>query len=189
MKREFLKDLGIEDKDVIDKILNENSIDIGKAKGEVDNLNQQITTLKGDISTKDKEINTLKSQVGDSTALNDKIKTLETENTDLKSKLNTEVSKLQKAHAIESGVRDAKAKNVKAVMALLDVEKITFENNELNGLSEQLEALKTGEDSSFLFGENLPAGTHQGTPNAGGGTPPTSKTLSEAISNALSNSK
>lgn len=177
MQREFLKNLGIEDKEIIDKILNENSVDIGKAKGEVESLNKQITDLKADVSNKDKEINTLKGQVSDAQELKDKIATLETDNSNLKTQLETEVSKIQKEHETENKVRDAKAKNVKAVLALLDQDK---------DIDEQLKALQEGEDTSFLFGENLPAGTHKGTPPANGGTPPTSKTLSEAINLALS---
>ena len=71
-------------------------------------------------------------------------------------------------------------------MALLDLDKITFENNELSGLSEQLEALKSAEDTSFLFGDaqgTSPAGTHVHNPPSGGngGTPPGSMTLAQAI--------
>ena len=41
MKRKFLEDLGLEDKDTIDKILDENSSDIGKAKGELETVQGQ----------------------------------------------------------------------------------------------------------------------------------------------------
>ena len=45
MKRDFLKNLGIEDKDIIDKIMDENSSDIGKAKGELQTYKDKV---KGD---------------------------------------------------------------------------------------------------------------------------------------------
>ena len=45
MRREFLKNLGIEDKDLIDKILDENSADIGRAKGDLDNYKTQVSDL------------------------------------------------------------------------------------------------------------------------------------------------
>jgi hypothetical protein len=41
MKRKFLEDLGLE-KDVIEKIMNENGADIEKAKGEVETLRNQL---------------------------------------------------------------------------------------------------------------------------------------------------
>ena len=187
MKREFLKNLGIEDKEIIDKILDENSIDIGKAKGEVETLKNQITTLQGEITTKDGEITTLKAQVGDTAALNQKIATLETDKTNLTNELNTKVSQIQKTHAIESRIRDAKGKNIKAIMALLDMDKITYENGELSGIEEQLTTLTSAEDSSMLFGDaNPPAGTKPHNPPSGGGNPPTSKTFAEAIAKSLS---
>ena len=192
MKRDFLKNLGIEDKDIIDKILDENSADIGNAKGELNTYKNKVLELENDIKNKDNEIADLTKKVGNTDALNEKITQLETDKTNLTNELNTKVSTLQKAHAIESGVRDAKAKNVKAVMALLDMDKITYENGELSGISEQLEALKNGDDSSFLFGAdsgNPPSGTHLNNPPTGGngGNPPTAKTFGEAIAKALTN--
>lgn len=191
MRRDFLKQLGIEDKDIIDKIMDENSADIGRAKGELQTYKDKVTELEGQIKTKDGEISTLKTQVGDTTTLNNKITQLETEKTNLTNELNTKVANIQKTYAIESAVRDAKAKNLKAVVAQLDMEKITYENGELSGLTEQLDALKSGEDTSFLFGEAqpaAPAGTHINTPvNTGnGGNPPTSKTFADAVKTALS---
>lgn len=187
MKREFLKNLGIDDKDIIDKIMDENSADIGRAKGEYQTVKDRVTELEGQLATKDGEIATLQKKVGDTDALNQQIAQLQTDKTNLTNQLTTEVTRIQKTHAIESGVRDAKAKNVKAVMALLDVEKITFENGELSGLTEQLETLTKGEDTAFLFGTtNAPSGTTPNTPPQGGGTPPTSKTLNEAIAKSLS---
>jgi chromosome segregation ATPase len=188
MKRDFLKTLGIEDKDIIDKIMDENSADIGKAKGELQTYKDKVTELEGQIATKDGEIADLQKKVGDTDALNQQIAQLTTDKTNLTNDLNTKISEIQKTHAIEGGVRDAKARNIKAVLAQLDMTKITYENGELAGLTEQLEALKTGEDTSFLFGDAqaAPAGTHISNPPTGGGmNPPTSKTLSEAIGKAL----
>ena len=186
MKREFLKNLGIEDKDIIDKILDENSADIGRAKGELDTYKTKVTDLENDIKTKDATISTLQVKADTVDDLNQKISQLETDKTNLTNELNTKVTEIQKTHAIESGVRDAKAKNVKAVVAQLDMAKITFENGELSGLSEQLDALKSGEDTSFLFGETTPAGTKPSNPPSNGGkNPPTAVTLSEAIAKAL----
>ncbi len=188
MKRDFLKNLGIEDKDIIDKILDENSADIGRAKGELDTYKTKVSDLENDIKTKEKEIDTLKTQVGDTQSLNDKISQLETDKTNLTNELNTKVSEIQKEHAIESKIRDAKGKNVKAIRALLDMEKITYENNELGGIDEQLTSLASAEDSSMLFGDTqvAPSGTHINTPNGGnGGNPPTAKTFAEAIANNL----
>jgi chromosome segregation ATPase len=192
MKRDFLKNLGIEDKDIIDKIMDENSSDIGKAKGELQTYKDKVTELEGAIATKDSEIANLTKKAGDTDALNQKIAQLEADKTSLTTELSTKVNEIQKDHAIEGKIRDAKGKNVKAIKALLDHSKITYENNELNGLDDQLEALKGAEDSSMLFGEvhTPPAGTNPNNPPAGsGGTPPTSNSLAEAVAKALSGNK
>ena len=187
MKRDFLKNLGIEDKDVIDKILDENSSDIGRAKGELDTYKNKVTELQGQLDDKDKEITTLQSKTGNIDELNNKIAQLETDKTNLTNELNTKVTQIQKTHAIENGVREAKAKNVKAVVAQLDMEKITFENGELAGLTEQLDALKTAEDTSFLFGEVKISGANPSNPNNNPNNPtPTGKTFAEAVASAFS---
>ena len=59
MKREFLKNLGIEDKELIDKILDENSSDIGRAKGELDTYKTKVEELDKQIKAKDDKIATL----------------------------------------------------------------------------------------------------------------------------------
>jgi chromosome segregation ATPase len=188
MKRDFLKNLGIEDKEIIDKILDENSADIGRAKGELETYKTKVTTLEADIKTKDSEIATLSKTKGDVDELNNKIAQLESEKNELTTKLGTETTALKRTHAIENGVRDAKAKNVKAVMALLDIDKITYEDGELNGLSDQLESLKTNEDTSFLFGTTEvkpPAGAKPNNPPSAGGNPPSALSLGEAVTKHL----
>lgn len=189
MKRDFLKNLGIEDSSIISQILDENSADIGRAKGELDSYKTRVADLEKEITTKDNTIASLQKEADKVTGLNQQISQLETDKTNLTNELNTKVSQIQKTHAIESSVRDAKARNIKAVIAQLDMEKITFENGELAGLTEQLDALKSGEDTSFLFGDSqgAPAGTRvHNPPNGGsGGNPPTSKTFAEAVAKSL----
>lgn len=186
MKRDFLKNLGIEDKDIIDKILDENSADIGRAKGATDELKSQITQLQTQLNDKTAEFNTLKESTKDYENLQNQITQLTTEKTNLQNELTTQMEQLKKAHETENKVRDAKAKNVKAVIALLDPNKDT---------DEQLTALKAGEDTAFLFGEThsgSPSGTRPNNPpsNGGnGGTPPTGKTLGEAIAAKFNSNK
>lgn len=187
MKRDFLKSLGIEDKDIIDKILDENSADIGRAKGELQTYKDKVTELEGKITAKDGEIASLTTKANKVDTLEQENDQLKTDKTNLTNELNTKVSEIQKTHAIESGVRDAKARNIKAVIAQLDMSKITYENGELSGLTEQLESLKTGEDTSFLFGDKqAPSGTHNGTPSiSGGNNPTTSNSFADAVAKAL----
>ena len=187
MKTDFLKNLGITEQSVIDQIMAENGRDVSKAKGDLTTLQTRVTELENDLKTANTTITTLQTKADSVDGLNQKISQLETDKTNLTNELNTKVTEIKKTYAIENGVRDAKARNVKAVVALLDQSQITYENDELGGLSEQLDALKAGEDTSFLFGEvqAAPVGTHPATPNVGGTTPPTSKTFADAVSKAL----
>lgn len=185
MKRDFLKGLGIEDKEIIDKILDENSADIGRAKGVTDELKSQITQLQTQLNEKTTEFNALKESTKDYDSLKTQVGQLTEDKNSLQNELTTKVAQIQKAHDTENKVRDRKAKNVKAVMALLDQDK---------DIDEQLDALTKGEDTAFLFGEThsgSPAGTQPNNPpsNGGnGGTPPTGKSLGDAIA-AKFNSK
>lgn len=56
MQRKFLEDLGITDKDTIDKILDENSTDIGKAKGELETVQKKLKDTEGLLTDANKEI-------------------------------------------------------------------------------------------------------------------------------------
>ena len=187
MKKEFLNGLGITEQSVIDQIMAENGRDVEKVRGELTAEKQKVTNLQTQLNEANGKVATLETQAGDTATLNQQIAQLQTDKTNLENELNTKVTEMKKTYAIENGVRDAKARNVKAVIAQLDMSKITYENDELGGLSEQLDALKTGEDTSFLFGESnpTPAGTHINTPPSGGGTPPTAKSFAEAVSKAL----
>lgn len=188
MRREFLRGLGIEEKEIIDKILDENSSDIGKAKGELETYKNKVSDLEEQIKTKDTEITKLQETTKEVENLKNQVTALETDKTNLTNELNDKVNSVQKAHAIENKIRDMKGKNVKAIKALLDESKITFENGELGGIDEQLNALVSAEDSSMLFGDNpaTPSGTKPSDPQGNGGTPPTPTTLADAVAKALS---
>lgn len=179
MRREFLKELGIEDKDIINTILDENSADIGKAKGELETYKKRVADLEKEIGAVKDENATLQEKANTVNGLNEKISQLELDKTTLADELNTKVAQLQKNHETENKVRDRKAKNIKAVMALLDQNK---------DIDEQLDALVSGEDTSFLFGEAKasPVGTHVNNPptSGNGGTPP-ANSFNEAVANAL----
>ena len=188
MKRDFLKNLGIEDSNIISQILDENSADIGRAKGELDTYKTKVTSLENELESKNNEIATLNSKIGDTDALNQKISQLESDKTNLTNELNTKVTEIKKDHAIEAKIRDFKGKNIKAIKALLDMDKITFENEEIGGIDEQLTALGSADDSSMLFGDaqSTPSGTHvNNPPNGGNGGTPPAKTFAEAVANSL----
>ncbi len=178
MRRDFLKGLGIEDKEIIDKILDENSADIGRAKGELDTWKTKVDDLEKDIKTKDDTIAQLQTEANKVEGLNQQISQLQTDKTNLETELNTKVSEITREHEIENKIRDKKGLNVKAIKALLDKEK---------DIDEQLDELAKAEDSAMLFGAvQAPSGTTPAHSNGNGGTVPTSATLADAVAKALS---
>jgi hypothetical protein len=105
-------------------------------KSDADNLRQQIGTLT--------------SQLGDAN------KKLEGYDPNWKTQAEAERQKLEAMQfefALEKGVAGAHPRNTKAVMALIDREKLKYAGGEIIGLDKQLEELQKGEDTAFLFGE------------------------------------
>ena len=68
-------------------------------------------------------------------------------------------------YAIERALTAAKAKNAKAVKALLDMEKVKLDGEQLLGLDDQLKAIK--ESDPYLFGESGKVGSGTNPPGAG----------------------
>lgn len=62
MKREFLKELGLEDS-VIDKVMAENGKDVEKQKKDLDKANEKIKNLETEIDTNKKTLDEANSQI------------------------------------------------------------------------------------------------------------------------------
>ena len=162
MKREFLKELGLE-KEVIDKIMDENGKDIEAAKGKnqddkVKELEAEVNKLNESIKERDGQLETLKASAGDNEELKNKIAELEKSNKDAAESHKNEMAALKKSHAIESALKEANAKSIKAVMPFIDDSKISVDtNNNLIGLKEQIDSLKGADDTKFLFTSGKPS--------------------------------
>lgn len=157
MKRKFLEDLGLE-KEQIDKILDENSQDIGKAKGEFEDVQEKLKTaeseigvLKGQVKDRDEQLETLKNSTDNVEDLKNQIQKLQDENKTKDEAHSAEIKKLKIDSAIEKALSSAKAKNSLAVKALLkDLESAELgEDGTIKGLSEQIESLRKSD--SYLF--------------------------------------
>lgn len=62
MKREFLKELGLEDS-VIDKVMAENGKDVEKQKKDLDKANEKIKNLETEVDTNKKTLDEANSQI------------------------------------------------------------------------------------------------------------------------------
>lgn len=159
LNREFLRDLGIVDKDIVDTILDEHSKIIGEIKKELNTvnakiefLNQQKEKLSNQLKDRDNQLNDLKNSTEDVAGLKKTIEDLQNTNKTSDEAHKNEINDLKKSFAIENALRDAKARNIISVKALLKLDDIELnEDGSLKGLSEQIETLKGAEDSKFLF--------------------------------------
>lgn len=156
MKTAFLKGLGLE-KEVIDEIMAENGRDIEAEKAKAKDLQTQLNTANKTIKERDTQLETLKNSPDNPEELKKQIQQLQDDNKAAKEAHEKEMKDLKVANALEKALSDAKAKNAKAVQALLelgdDVE--LAEDGTIKGLDEKIKALKKSD--AYLFDETKPS--------------------------------
>lgn len=113
---------------------------------EVNNANKQF---KEDLKVRDQQLEELKKV--DAAGLQQQIEKLQGENKAAKENYDAQVKQMQVDNAVEKALSAAKAKNVKAVKALLDLANAELDGESIKGLDEQLKKLQESEDSKFLF--------------------------------------
>lgn len=155
MTRKQLEDLGLT-KEQADSIMKINGDDIENAKGtaatEIKNLQTEVEGLKTQVSDRDKQLETLKASAGDNADLKKQIEDLQTENATAKANHESELNQLKIDFAVEKALTGAKAKNIKAVKALLELNDAKLDKDgNVKGLAEQIEKLTSGDDTKFLF--------------------------------------
>lgn len=155
MTRKQLEDLGLT-KEQADSVMKINGDDIENAKGtaatEIKNLQTEIDGLKTQVGDRDKQLETLKASAGDNADLKKQIEDLQTENATAKANHESELNQLKIDFAVEKALTGAKAKNIKAVKALLELNDAKLDKDgNVKGLAEQIEKLTSGDDTKFLF--------------------------------------
>ena len=186
MNKEDLLKLGLTEEQA-EKVL---SVNAEQLKGFIpkhrfDEVNATKKDLESQIADRDKQLEELKKNNKDNEELQNTIKKLQDDNKAAQEEYQANLSKIKLDNAIDIALNGAKAKNIKAVKALLDTDKIKFENESLSGLEEQLKALQEAEDSKFLFETKETktsfSGVQPGEGNAGSSQEGQPKTLAGAI--------
>lgn len=180
MKTEFLKSLNLS-QEVIDKIMAENGKDIAVERKKAEKVIQERDSYKLKAESLETQVNDANTEIqkfkdmdidGIKKAADDWKETAEKAKADA----DKQISQMKFDYALSAALTGAKAKNAKAVKALLDMDGLKFNDNDgkIVGLDEQLAQIKT--DNDYLFESDEPApefvkGTNGGSGNVGGKKP------------------
>lgn len=119
-------------------------------KARFNEIKEENKTLKKSVSDRDKQLEDLKKSSGDNAALQQQISDLQKQNADQQKAHDEELAKLKLDNAVEIALSGAKARNGKAVKAMLDMSKVKLgEDGKLSGFDEQIEALKKSD--AYMF--------------------------------------
>ena len=152
MKKEELVKLGL-DEETAEKIANASAEELRGfvPKSRFDEVNNAKKTAEDTVKERDQQIESLKS-AGNVDDLKQQITTLQNENKAKDEAHAAELLKVRIDSDVEAALTEAKAKNHKAVKALLDLEKAELgDDGKVKGLREQIAALTKAEDSKFMF--------------------------------------
>ena len=173
--------------DWLKEILKKAGIEEGKLDGLIAEINKQWALhfvpkreynevaeakkkLETDIQERDKQLEELKKSVGSNEELKKQIEALQAENKKAAEQWQAKMAQMQLDFAVERALDSAKARNPKAVKALLDMEKVKLDGEQLLGLDDQLRAIK--ESDPYLFGDaNNKVGSGTNPPGADNAEP------------------
>lgn len=134
-------------------------------KTELDTVNNSIKDYKKQLKDRDKQLEDLKEKAKGNEELTAEIEKLKEENKNAAKDYEAKIEKLNFDTKLDKALTGAKAKNPKTVKALLNLENLKLDGEDIIGLKEQLEALK--ESDGYLFDEN---NTETNTNAGAGGT-------------------
>jgi predicted RNase H-like nuclease (RuvC/YqgF family) len=165
--KEILKKAGIEE-GKLDSVIGDINKELPKhfiPKDKYNEVAEAKKKLEADIDERDKQLEQLKNAAGNSEELKAQIEQLQAENQKAAEEWQAKMAQMQLDFAIERALTAAKAKNAKAVKALLDMEKVKLDGEQLLGLDDQLKAIK--ESDPYLFGDSKKIGDGTNPPGAG----------------------
>lgn len=167
MKRKFLEDLGIE-KEVIDKIMAENGIDVEAAKGDLNQTKVELEQTKTQLQ----EANTTLDGLKDYDQVKSQVEEYKGKYEQSKAEYETKIADMQFDTTLEAAITAAGARNAKTVKALLDVDTLKQSKDQSADIKVAIETCQTDNDYLFGTGEpiNNPVLPSGGSGGAGGDT-------------------
>lgn len=176
MKREFLEGLKLE-KEVIDKIMDENEKDIEAEKAKTSTAETERDKYKEQLETATGELEKFKDVKPDELQA-----TIEKLQADIKAKDDEYAAKEADRvfnDTVKAAIAAAGGKNEKAVMALLDMEVLKGSKNQKDDIESALAAVK--KDNDYLFKSEEPILNPTGPTGGGTGADSATTTLRAAM--------
>lgn len=153
MKKDDLIKLGL-DEETAEKVAAASTEELKGfiPKARFDEVNTAKNHAEEQVKERDKQIEGLKAASGDAESLKKQIETLQAANKQKDSEHAAEIKKLKIDAAVDAALTAAKAKNLKAARALLELDKAELsDDGTVKGLAEQIDKLKAGDDTKFMF--------------------------------------
>ncbi|AKA70141.1 phage scaffolding protein [Clostridium scatologenes] len=119
------------------------------SKEEFTKIDSERTDYKKQLINRDKQLEDLKGKATGNEELSAEIERLKSENTKVTQDYESKINQINFDTKFEKALGDYKAKNSKALKALLDMEKVKLDGDAFLGLEDQVKALK--ESDSYLF--------------------------------------
>ncbi len=165
MKKEELMKLEGMTEDLATKIAEQSADELKGMipKSRLDEVIAERDNAKKDHADVLKQLGVLQKETGDVQSLKDKIQELQDNAKEAEKTHAAEIQTLKINNAVDNALIGAKAKNTKAVKALLNLEGAELdEDGTVKGLADQIKALQTADDSKFLFGSSKMKGATTG---------------------------
>ena len=159
MKRDFLKDLGIADDAVINKILDENSADVGKMIKERDGLKAQLTDVQTKLAAFDGvDVNAMKGEI---TKLQNDLKAKEAE-------YQKQIDDRDFNDRVKTVSAEFKPRDLEAVRPFLKIDELKASKNQEADIRAAFENVK--KEKGYLFDDDTKPKFTSSTGGSGSGT-------------------
>lgn len=150
LKREMLVEAGIEDKAVIDNIMQAYGAGIENAKSQAKSeLQAENDTLKQQLEQQTKAINDLQAKEGASAESKQQFEDLKTQFAQYKLDSEANLAQITKTNAVALALKDVGAYNSEDLMKFIDLDKIELGEDGKPQLEDTINSLK--ESSPYLF--------------------------------------
>ena len=134
-------------------------------RAKLNEVSNEVKELKKQLEDRDKQLKDLEGKAAGNEELKAALQEAQEANKTAAEEWEAKTAKMQLDFAVERALAKAKARNPKAVKALLDMEVVKLDGEQVLGLEEQLKKLK--ESDAYLFGETGKVGSGTNPPGVG----------------------